>query len=162
MRLAILVACAACTSPPADVMGTYSGQITKGANGCMLENWTDGAVVDGVTLAVTQDGAAIAIDMGGGEANELELVLSNHTGQGQVSDTALTANIVGFRQITNGTCTLRLDGLVIADVSGTKLDGEFHFRQTVLDPGCVFVNDAGVISMGNPACDSVTTMHVER
>jgi hypothetical protein len=143
-------------------MGTYTGDLTRGANGCELENWTEGAVISGVTFDITQDGPSITMAVGGSELAELNLVLGNHNAIGQVSDTAVTANIVGVQQVVNGTCSLRLDGAIVASVSGTKLDGEFHFRQTVLNPGCEFLSDAGVVTTGNPGCDSVTTMHIER
>jgi hypothetical protein len=157
MRIAILLACAACTNAPADVMGTYSGSLTRGDNGCNLSDWTPGAVISDVTFDISQDGGNVTVVANGSEATQLDNVVAQHTFLGAVSDVSLNVAIIGTRMRKMQTCMFRLDAAIIASVSGNSLNGELHYRETVLDPSCLFVNDAGVVSTGAMGCDSIST-----
>jgi len=157
MRIAIVVACAACSSAPADVMGAYSGPLTLGDNGCNLVNWTPGAIITDLTFDVTQDGNEVTMSVEGSQATVLDDTVSGHTFSGSVSDVSLQVTIIGTRMRQMQNCMFRLDAAVIASASGTTLDGELHYRETVLDPSCLFVTDAGVVTTGAMGCDSVST-----
>jgi hypothetical protein len=158
MRIVIVVACAAaCTSAPADVMGTYTGPLTRGDNGCNLVDWTPGMVITDLAFDVTQSGNAVSITATGSEATVLDNTVSGHTFTGSVSDVSLQVTIVGTRMRMMQTCMMRLDAAIVASASGTSLDGELHYRETVLDPSCLFFNDAGMVTSGAMGCDSVAT-----
>jgi hypothetical protein len=157
MRIVIVLACAACTSAPADVMGTYSGPLTRGDNGCNITDWTPGAIVADLGLDITQDGNAVQVTATGSEAAILDATVSGHTFTGSVSDVSLQVTIVGTHMRMMQNCMIRLDAAIIASASGSTLDGELHYRETVLDPSCLFLNDAGMVTSGAEGCDSVST-----
>jgi hypothetical protein len=168
MRTAVVIACAvcassaACTNGPANVMGTYTGTITRGDNGCNLQDWTLGEVVDDVVLDVTQDGTEVIMTTSGSEVAMLDAIVSGHSFVGSVSDTSLNVVILGTRVRTQNTCKLRLDAVITATVSGSHLDGEFHFRETAVDPACLFLNDAGQVVQGVMGCDSIANISLSR
>ena len=162
MRIAIVVACAACTSTPADVMGTYTGSLTRGDNGCNLVDWTPGAVITDSAFDITQDGNSVAVAVTGSEAKVLDDTVSSHTLTGAVSDVSLQVTIIGTRMRMMQNCMFRLDAAIIASASGSTLDGELHYRETVLDPSCLFVTDAGVVTTGAMGCDSSETFSDSR
>jgi len=165
MRFAILVACvvgAACTSSPADVMGTYSGPLTRGDNGCNVADWVPGAQIDDVTFDITQSGSTVNVTTNGSEAAVQNSLVMSHTFVGDVNDSSITVLIVGTTMRTLNTCHFRLDAALTASVSGNSLSGQMHYRETVLDPSCLYVDDAGVIMQNPTGCDSVSTFEDSR
>ena len=165
MRLAILVACvagAACTASPADVMGTYSGPLTRGDNGCNVADWVPGSQIDDVTFDITQSGSSVTVTTNGSEAAIQNSLVMGHTFTGDVTDSAINVLIVGTTMRTLNTCHFRLDAAITAAVSGSTLSGELHYRETVLDPSCLYVTDAGVITQNPTGCDSVSTFDDSR
>src|SRR5262245_10087305 len=42
-------------SPPADVAGQYTINVTSGPNGCQFPNWTEGAMTTNIDFTITQD-----------------------------------------------------------------------------------------------------------
>ena len=98
----------------------------------------------------------------GSEVAFLDSTVSGHSFVGSVSDTSLNIVIIGTRVRTQNACKLRLDAVMNATVSGTHLDGELHYRETAVDPACLFLNDAGQVVQGVVGCDSITSISLSR
>jgi hypothetical protein len=143
-------------------MGTYSGPLTRGDNGCNVTDWAPGGQVDDVTFDIVQSGTSVTITTNGSEAAVEDAVVMGHTFSGDVTDSSLNALIVGTMMRTLNTCHFRLDAAMTATVSGTMLSGEIHYRETVLDPSCIYVTDAGIIEQNPTGCDSASTFSDSR
>src|SRR5690349_9859789 len=80
-----IVLAAGCSSSPASVQGTYTTNLTNGANGCMVSMWMEGQVTSGVPITITQSGASVTGTVTGATATYLDLTLGAHVFAGGVS-----------------------------------------------------------------------------
>lgn len=121
-----LTSLASCTSAPADVSGEWSTNLTNGANGCMLGNWTAGETTSGVPMTITQSGSTVTADIGGLAGAALVVALGTSRLTGVVSGNTVDLHADG-RPGSEGACayTGALD--IQLQVTGDTLTGTTHW-----------------------------------
>jgi hypothetical protein len=123
LLLSTIVAMAAgCSSPPANVAGSYSVSLTNGNNGCMFSTldgspWV-GQMTTGVALEITQSGTAITATVGGVAAGYFDAIFGGHVFLGNVSGTHMDLVIHGTRM---DACGATLDAHATVDLVGDAL-----------------------------------------
>lgn len=133
----LLFALAACGGDPADVAGTYTINVTNGANGCGLPNYTEGESSSGVGVIITQDSDRASADVQGLAALGLDLLLGAHTFTGEVEGDSLDLQILGTRATTEGNCTFTYNADLGAEIDGDLLTGSITYRPaTNGNPDC--------------------------
>ena len=163
MRFALgCVVLAACSTPTANVAGTYTAQLTQGSDGCNVSTVSEGTVTTGVTMVVTQTTGTLTADVGGAIASDLMTLIGNHVYTGSIDGDGLQLGINGgfTRQI--GNCSYHLDTVITAEASGSTLTGELDYRAVSADPTCVMVTDAGSDLTGGIGCNTTSTLSASR
>lgn len=124
------LALAGCGDDPANVAGTYTISLTNGPNGCMVDNWEEGATSTGTTVVITQEGDAIMADVQGVAGAYLDLVVGSSVFEGTVSGEHIDARLTG-RAGAQGSCAYTLLVDMDADLDGDVLQGSLRwFAQT--------------------------------
>lgn len=119
---AFLVALVGCSSPPANVAGSYTVSLANDANGCMFSNW-DGMTTTGVPLELAQSGTSVTATIGGAAGAYFDVIFGSHVMTGNVSGSHIDLVLHGTNQTTapGTTCTLGLDAHASVDLSGDAL-----------------------------------------
>lgn len=125
--LVCLAAWAGCGGDPVDVQGMYSVGVTNRDNGCEFQNWTDGGMTSGVTVAITQDGATATAEVQGFAGGVLDVALGQSTFSGDVEGNYLDMSIQGTRSNTSGNCTFTYDAQLTANLIGDALMGSIVY-----------------------------------
>lgn len=134
--LALLTAAAlgGCGDPaPADVAGTYTINLTNGANGCNLANWTEGNTSTGIPVVITQTDASASAEVMGLAAVALDVALASHVFTGEVDGDDLHLAITGTRSATSGNCTYTYNALLDAALAGDVLTGTISYEAATND-----------------------------
>ncbi len=120
---ALVVALSGCPSTPVNAAGSYTVNLTNGANGCMFGNWTEGSTTSGVQLRITQTGSSLTATVEGGTAAVFDVLFGSHIMTGSVSGNHLDLVIHGTNQTTpvGTSCTMSLDAHASVDLSGDAL-----------------------------------------
>ncbi len=137
----LLVLCAACNGPDADVEGNYTVALTNRDNGCNLAMWTVGEQTTGIPVAITQEGTSLAADVGGGAQIALDFALGSHIYTGEVDGTAVLLTILGTRSQSSGNCTFTYNSVIASSLDGDVLTGRIDYRAA---------------TNGNPDCAAIT------
>lgn len=103
-----------CTSSPVNTAGNWSINLTNGANGCMLDNWTPGESTTGVPVTFTQSGSTVTATVSGAYATALDIYFGTHVFSGSVDGNRVDARLVG-RPAGSGSCAYT----PVIDLSGT-------------------------------------------
>lgn len=134
------LALASCGGDPANVAGTYTINLTNGPNGCMVDNWDEGATSTGTTVVITQDGSTIEADVQGLAGTYLDLVVGSSVFEGTVSGDHIDARLTGHAR-TQGSCAYTLLIDMDADLDGDVLQGSLRwFAQTNGLESCGILN----------------------
>ncbi|AKF09903.1 hypothetical protein DB32_007052 [Sandaracinus amylolyticus] len=121
---------ASCGNDPENVAGTYTINLTNGPNGCMLDNWEEGDTVTGTTIAVTQDGDAVTVNVEGLAGAYLDVVVGSRQFVGSVDGSHIDARLTGNAG-TTGSCAYTFIVDLDADLDGDVLEGTLTwFAQT--------------------------------
>ncbi len=120
-------------SPPEDVAGTYTINLTNGANGCNLENWTEGNTSSGIPVVITQADATASAEVMGLAAVALDVALAGHVFTGDVDGDDLNLAITGTRSATSGNCTYTYNALLDATLAGDVLTGTISYQAATND-----------------------------
>lgn len=115
---ALVASCAA----PVDAAGTWSLNLTNGANVCMLDNWTPGEATTGVPVTITQSGETLTADVTGAYAAALDIYYGTHRFTGTVAADSVTLRLVG-RAGATGTCAYTPVLELRSRVSGDTMSG---------------------------------------
>ena len=135
---AFVVAAVACSSTPTDFAGTYSVTVVDGADNCGFGNgWSNGASLSNIKVTITQDGSQAQATVTGGVGTLLTLVDGTSAFSGTVTDSTLTATIVG-KQTTTGSCTYTIPSTLTVSIdSNNNLSGTIAYTpKTNGDASC--------------------------
>ncbi len=136
--LALLSLTSACNSAPADVSGAWSVNLTNGANGCMLSNWTPGETTSGVPMTITQSGSTVTAEIGGTAGIALNLVFGTNRLTGMVSGSTVDLHADG-RPASEGSCAYTAELDIQLQVNGDTLSGTTHWNYDAnSSPDCGF------------------------
>lgn len=124
----LLVVALAFGCSPADVAGNYTVNITNGANGCSLMNWTVGEMTTGVPVVVVQDGDQVQLDVMGIGGTLLDLAVGSSIFTGQVGGSGITAALIGDNTARQGECVYTITIDLDASVSGDFIEGQLVWR----------------------------------
>ncbi|MBX3247536.1 MAG: hypothetical protein KF901_10200 [Myxococcales bacterium] len=116
---------ASCGSSPADFAGTYTINLTNGANECGVMGWTVGETSTS-TIVITQREAEATVDVQGLARTYLDVVVGAHTFQGTISGDHVDATLTG-RAGSEGSCAYTLMIDLSADLEGDLLTGELRW-----------------------------------
>jgi hypothetical protein len=124
LALLMVLACAGCSTTPANVAGMYSVSLANDANGCMFQNW-DGMTSTNVPLELTQNGTAVTATVGGAAGGVFDFLFGSHVLVGSVGGSHVDVVIHGTNQtMAAGTmCVLSLDAHASVDLVGDTLQG---------------------------------------
>jgi hypothetical protein len=135
-----LATIAGCSVAPANVTGTYTTNLTNGANGCMFSNWTEGNVTSGIPIMLTQSGTAVTGTVMGAAATYLDVLLGSHVFVGNVSGHELDLVLHGSRSATTGGCTAMANAEIHGTLVGDTLTGTITYSAvTNHDPSCGYL-----------------------
>jgi hypothetical protein len=124
----LAIALAACSdTPPANVAGTYTVNITDEANGCNLQNWQQGNQTTGIPVAVTQTGSTAQAIVQGASGAYVNLVIGGSTFDGSVSGPHLDAALHGTRAYTMANCTYTFTATLDATLAKDTLSGTITY-----------------------------------
>lgn len=130
---ALVASCAG----PVDAAGSWSLNLTSGANECMLMDWTPGETATGVPVTITQSGSTLTADVTGAYGAALDLYFGTHRFTGTVAADHVTLRLVG-RAGATGTCAytpvLELQSTVTGDTMSGSL-GWFFDTNSSADCG---------------------------
>ncbi len=94
-RLILLALVAACGTDPVQIAGTYTVELTNGADGCAYGS-TPGQQFSGVPVVFTQSGANLSATVNGLPGGALSIALGSNVFTGAIDGDALrNAEIVG-------------------------------------------------------------------
>ncbi|GAB4197151.1 MAG: hypothetical protein OHK0013_05010 [Sandaracinaceae bacterium] len=156
-RIPLLVCAAAallasCSSTPVDAAGNWSVNVTNGANGCMLANWTVGQMTAGIPLTITQSGTTITAEVGGTTGSAADLFLGSRRLTGSVDGNRLDARLVG-RAGSMGGCAYTPVIDLTATVTGDTMMGNLIWSfDTNTNPDCAMY----------ATCESIQAMNGSR
>ncbi len=123
--------------PPADVAGNYSVNTTNRENECALENWEVGGTATGIRVAVTQDEADAQLVVQDLVGAYLTLVVGGNIFVGEVEGDHVSADLIGSRAYSQGSCTYTLRVELDADLTVDTLNGTLFYRPiTNMHPDC--------------------------
>ena len=132
-----MLGCGGGDSPPADVAGNYTIAVTNEENACELENWTAGETAMNIPLAVTQSGASVTGTLGGLVATWFDVIVGDHTFEGDVSGATVEMTLFGTRNYTSGGCAATLLVELHGVLSGDLLQGTVRYSfETNGSPEC--------------------------
>lgn len=115
--------CLAGCAGPVNAAGSWSLNLTNGANECMVMDWTPGQMTTGVPVSIVQSGSTVTADVTGAYGTVLDLYYGTHRFTGTVAADHIEMSLVG-RAGAMGTCAytpvLTLDGTISGDtITGT-------------------------------------------
>jgi hypothetical protein len=146
-RLVLLVLVAGCGSDPVNTAGNYTVGVTNRDNGCMLANWTVGAMSSNIGVTITQSGTTATATITGATAIVLDLVLGSHAFTGTVDGEMLDLTLLGTRPQTTGNCTYTLDGEIVATSTGELITGRINYKAATNNhPDCTTMNIQGCVT----------------
>lgn len=111
-----------CSASPVNAAGSWTTNLTNGANGCMFDNWTVGDTTTGVPVTITQDGSAVTLVVTGAYATGLDIVIGAHTFDGAVDGNEVNARLTGRAGSTGG-CAYTTVGDLQGTISGDTITG---------------------------------------
>ncbi|HEY1550340.1 MAG TPA: hypothetical protein VGG28_21080 [Kofleriaceae bacterium] len=117
----------ACSSSPTNVAGSYSVQLTNGANGCMFQNYTVGSDTMNVPVTVTQSGSTATATVSGVAGDYLNLVLGSDSFTGSVDGDSLDLQLTGTRALSMGNCAYTYNATLNAALDGNSLMGSVDY-----------------------------------
>jgi hypothetical protein len=125
----VVLALAACSDDPVNVAGDYSVNITNGANGCNLQNWTVGDSSTGIPVTITQgtnkaDATAV---INGATGVYVNAVIGGMAFQGNVDGADLDAVLHGTRAYTMGGCTYTFTVDLSSSLNKDTLSGQLTY-----------------------------------
>jgi hypothetical protein len=127
---------ASCASTPANVAGSWSVNVTNGANGCMLDNWTAGETASGIPLTITQSGSAVTAEVGGTVGALADLLFGTRRFTGSVAGDRIDVRLVG-RAGSMGGCAFTPVIDLTATVRGDTMMGNLIWSyDTNASPDC--------------------------
>ncbi|MBX7192781.1 MAG: hypothetical protein K1X94_12020 [Sandaracinaceae bacterium] len=115
-----------CSASPANAAGSWSMNLTNGANGCMFSNWTVGDTTTGVPVTITQSGASVTLLVTGGYATALDLLVGGHEFTGAVDGNHVNARLTGRAGSTGG-CAYTTVGDLEGTLSGDTITGNLSW-----------------------------------
>lgn len=150
--VASALALSSCSSSPVNAAGSWTLNVTNGANGCMIDTWTEGQSSSGVPLTITQEGSAVTGELGGAWATASDLLLGSHTFTGDVNGDAIDMRITG-RAASSGGCAYT----TVVDLTGT-ISGDTITGSLVWSADTNASADCGYLA----TCESVQSMNGAR
>jgi hypothetical protein len=117
------------SDPPVDASGTYTLSVYYGANGCGFEGWTEGSNLPGVSLIMTQDGAAVTGTVEGFAGAALALIHGSNVYTGTVDGNRLSMTIFGTIPQSQGNCSYTVNNRFDA-----VLEKDFITGRAVYEP----------------------------
>ena len=139
--LFVLPGCGGDDSPPTNVAGTYTLNVTNGPSTCPLGGWMPGNVTMDVPLVITQNGSSVTADVGGAGAVFLNLYCGNAHLEGSVSGSNMELKLTGTRSLSSGSCAFTIDAHLSATVGNDALSGSITYTpNTNTSPDCAAVN----------------------
>ena len=147
-RLVLLVLVfAACGGDPVNTAGNYTVGVTNRDNGCMVANWTVGAMSSNIGVDITQSGGSATATITGLAQITLDLALGGHAFSGTVDGDQLDLTLLGTRPQTMGNCTYTLDGEIIATSTGELITGRINYKAATNNhPDCTTMNIQGCVT----------------
>ncbi len=117
------------SSSPANVAGDYSVNITNGANGCNLQNWTEGSSNTGIPVSVTQTAgsAKASVVITGATGVYVNAVIGGMTFDSSVDGNNLDGLLHGTRAYTMGGCTYTFTVDLASSLSADTLSGTLTY-----------------------------------
>jgi hypothetical protein len=147
-----LLALPSCSSTPVNAAGSWAVNVTNGANGCSLDNWTAGETTSAVPLQITQSGSVVTAVVGGATGTVADLVFGTRTFNGSVNGNDLDARLVG-RAGSMGGCAFTPVIDLSAQISGDTMMGTLVWSyDTNSNPDC------GMMA----TCESIQAMNGSR
>lgn len=137
-------------SEPADVAGSYTIAVTNGANGCNLNDWTEGNTAEGIPVTITQDGESATAVVEGLTGAFLAIAFGSNQYSGDVSGNGLNLTLYGTNSVTEGNCTYTYNSVIDADLLGDILQGEIRYEAaTTGNPDCAEIEGCASIQQFN-------------
>jgi hypothetical protein len=134
--LVALALVSSCGGSPADVAGSYTVNLTNGANGCGTDGWMEGSTTTAVPIEITQDGSSFTATVTGLAATYLDVAVGAHVFTGPVSGSHLDGTLRGTGR-SMGSCAYTLNVDLDADLDGDVLVGELRwYADTNSSPDC--------------------------
>jgi hypothetical protein len=142
-----------CSSSPVNAAGNWSVNLTNGANGCALSNWTAGETTSGVPLTIGQSGSAVTGEIGGSTGVAAGVVFgTNQFSMGAVNGNRVDMRLTG-RAASMGGCAYT----PVLDLSGT-ISGDTMTGSVVWSYDTNSSADCGMLA----TCESVQAMNGSR
>lgn len=153
VSLPLAALASSCSESPVNAAGSWAINLTNGANGCALDNWTAGATTTGVPLAISQSGAAATAEIGGATGVAADLVFGTRRfSMGSVDGSRIDLRLVG-RPTSMGSCAYT----PVLDLSGT-ISGDAISGTVVWSYDTNSSTDCGAMA----SCESVQAMNGSR
>lgn len=142
-----------CSSSPVNAAGNWSVNLTNGANGCALSNWTAGETTSGVPLTISQSGSAVTGEVGGTTGAAAGILFgTNRFTIGNVSGNRVDMRLVG-RAGAMGGCAYTPVLDLSATISGDTMTGNVVWSYDTNSSA-----DCGMMA----TCESVQAMNGSR
>jgi hypothetical protein len=123
--LALLVA-AACGSDPAQIAGTYTVELTNGADGCNYGS-TPGQQTSGVQVVFTQSGTSVTATVNGAAGGLLGLAIGSNIFMGAIDGDALDLTITGTTPHSTGNCAFTRNAAIVASYANNSINGVVNY-----------------------------------
>jgi len=122
------------------VAGVYTVHVTNGPNSCTtVMDWVVGEQARDIPLTITQTGADLHGEVGGGVGVYLVLLLGadGNKGDGEVNGNDFTITIYGQRTYTEGNCMFSLNAFLEGTLTGDAISGTVTYRPAIsTNPDC--------------------------
>jgi hypothetical protein len=139
--------------PAVDATGSYSGQVTNGANSCPGV-WDTGQSSNAMAT-VAQSGTSVSIQVQGAAGLLLVAGFGTNSFSGTVSGSHIDATIIGSITATRGGCMYTSNGNLVGDLNGDTLTGAItYIPQTNGHADCT--------TMAVTGCSSLQTFVLNR
>src|SRR4051812_43368258 len=125
----VVLGLAACSDDPVNVAGDYSVNITNGANGCNLQNWTEGASNTGIPVTITQgtNKAEATAVINGVTGVYVNAVIGGMSFAGGVDGADFDGVLHGTRAYNMGGCTYTFTVDLTSSLSKDTLSGQLVY-----------------------------------
>jgi len=120
-----------------DVAGTYTISLSYKENGCLLDSWQEGSVLNGVVLELEQEAADLSGTVQGITGGVLALIHGSNIYRGTLEGAHADMTIFGQYPGSEGNCSFSLNNELSADFDGDFMNGTLAFvKQGNGNPDC--------------------------
>jgi hypothetical protein len=117
------------TSTQTNVSGTYTVDVTNGANGCNIGAWMDGAMTSGIPVVVSQNQLVVTATVNGVTGLFMTAGIGTNTFSGALTGGEASMTATGTVQATQGSCTFTTNAKVDATFVRDTMQGTVTYTR---------------------------------